>query len=163
MTPAWYAVYTAPQQEDRVYRALMFGKGVHVWLPKRRYWVRHARRKEQKERPLFPRYLFACIQQPGEFSVVRGTPGVQSFVGCDGYARSIPDPVIDGFMDLESVGTFDETRERPKTRREKLRPVLEGKLGDLAARLQAAFEDEAIAVLLAEAGIVDARRAREAA
>jgi transcription antitermination factor NusG len=78
--PHWYAIYSAPRHEKRVYEHLSYRK-VECFLPLYRSvhkWKNGC--KQLVELPLFPGYLFVKIGQRQRVRVLE-IPGVLSFVG----------------------------------------------------------------------------------
>lgn len=92
MNNSWYAVYVKSRHEF-VARGELMKKGIETFLPVARRLSQWKDRKKLIESPLFPCYLFVCLQpQPGAFLDVlktRGTVRMLSLVPGD------PTPVSD--------------------------------------------------------------------
>jgi transcriptional antiterminator RfaH len=94
----WYAVHAKNHNEARVLHHLA-RKFIPAFLPLveivRRYRSRRVRRLE----PLFPGYLFVRLRRldddPGQWHVIRWTPGVKSILGCEGAPISVPDAAVE--------------------------------------------------------------------
>ena len=117
----WFVVVCNPKCEGRAQLGLRRA-GYQTYLPQTKRWVTHARKKEERENPLFPRYLFIGIKPGQDFYGMRGVDGVEGLVR-DGYGSParIPAPEPrDGeekrphplarLLDRELAGEFDFTR-----------------------------------------------------
>ncbi|MEZ0171010.1 transcription termination/antitermination protein NusG [Microvirga sp. TS319] len=87
--------------------------GSQTHLPQTKRWVVHARKKEERENPLFPRYLFIGLRPDQDFYKLRGGEGVVR----DGYGvpARIPAPEdsphpMARLLERDSAGEFDFTR-----------------------------------------------------
>jgi transcriptional antiterminator RfaH len=138
----WYVVVTQPNGEARAEENLV-RQGFSVYLPRYRRTRRHARKIETISRPLFPRYLFVCLDLARDrWRAVQSTFGVQSLVltgdrpsevastivdairhreGSDGYVQMLPPAldkgakvkVLDGIFE-DSVGVFERVADRQR-------------------------------------------------
>lgn len=97
----WYAVLTHPGREARAERELR-NQGYAVFLPLRLVEIRlpgKQRRLATVTRPLYPRYVFAGIEQtgPGQLGVgpIAHTRGVSGVLGDRLGPLAIPAPVMD--------------------------------------------------------------------
>jgi transcriptional antiterminator RfaH len=136
----WYVVVTQPNREARAEENLL-RQGFSVYLPRYLRTRRHARKTEVVARPLFPRYMFVCLDLARDrWRSVQSTFGVQSLVlngdrpseiagpvveairereGNDGYVRLMPAGfdkgavvrVLDGIFE-DSVGIFERVADR---------------------------------------------------
>jgi len=76
----WYAIYTKPRHEFVVHGELQ-KKGIESFLPSFRRLQQWKDRKKFVEFPLFPGYLFVCLQQDSAaFLNVLKTRGVVTFI-----------------------------------------------------------------------------------
>ena len=85
----WYAVYTRPRSEKRVYEQLN-DKNVETFLPlvtRTRQWKD---RKKKVDMPLFNSYLFVRIDYKDRFPVLQ-TSGVVKIVTFNGVPAVVPD------------------------------------------------------------------------
>jgi transcription elongation factor/antiterminator RfaH len=101
---SWYALYTRPRHEKKVYD-LLVGKRVEAFLPmvqKIRQWKD---RKKKIEVPLFTSYVFVHIDLGERFEALR-THGVVRLVSFSGKPAAIPDWQI---QQLQQVIEYPET------------------------------------------------------
>ncbi|MDH7487821.1 MAG: transcription termination/antitermination NusG family protein [Anaerolineae bacterium] len=89
--PYWYALYTKPNAEARVARAL-HERGIEVFLP----MVRKHRHHRWQAGPLFPCYLFTQVdlEQVG-YSAVVWTPGLRRIVAFGDKPAVVPEEAIE--------------------------------------------------------------------
>ncbi|MFT5483004.1 MAG: transcriptional antiterminator RfaH [Halieaceae bacterium] len=108
----WYAVQTKPRQEQLAADNLL-RQSFHTYLPKIRT-KKHRRGKwAPVVEPLFPRYLFICVD-PTETSIVpvRSTIGVAGLVKFGSQLKPVPGSVIDYLQNNEEP----ESHERQDTK-----------------------------------------------
>lgn len=111
----WFVVVCNPKCERRAQLGLRRA-GYQTYLPQTKRWVVHARKKEERESPLFPRYLFIGLRSDQDFYKLRGVDGVEGVVR-DGYgvparipaAEDHPHPLA-RILERELAGEFDFTR-----------------------------------------------------
>jgi transcriptional antiterminator RfaH len=111
----WFVVVCNPKCERRAQLGLRRA-GYQTYLPQTKRWVVHARKKEERENPLFPRYLFIGLRPDQDFYKLRGVNGVEGVVR-DGYgvparipaAEDRPHPLA-RILERELAGEFDFTR-----------------------------------------------------
>ena len=90
----WYVVYTHAKAESSV-AGHLHRQGFDAYLPMCRKTLRHARRKTEVLRPLFPRYVFVALDvEADRWRAVNGTVGVCHLV-CQGLR---PLPLPDGLI-----------------------------------------------------------------
>jgi transcriptional antiterminator RfaH len=89
---AWYVVRTRPLKEQHAASVLQL-RGIEVFLPKlRKRKVRAGRRDWE---PLFPCYLFVCLEIPSQdFLVARSAPDVVYFLGGGDSPIPLPDRFV---------------------------------------------------------------------
>jgi transcription antitermination factor NusG len=75
---SWYAVYTKPRWEKKVY-ALLAAKGMEAYCPLNRVRKKWSDRVKWVEEPLFKSYVFVRVAEAG-LAEVRLTNGVVNFV-----------------------------------------------------------------------------------
>ena len=103
----WYAIYTRPRHEKRVYD-LLIEKNQIVYLPiitRVRLWKD---RKKKVDMPLFPSYIFVRFDYKYRFDILQ-THGVVKIVNFKGEPASIPD------WQIESLKTMLEHPETLRT------------------------------------------------
>ena len=97
----WYAIYTKPRWEKKVYAALL-QQGITAYCPLNRVVKQWSDRKKLVELPLFTSYVFVQIRQTEQLSV-RTTAGVVNFVYWLGRLARIHD------AEMESLKSFVAT------------------------------------------------------
>jgi len=87
----WYALHTKPNAEYRV-ASVLNERGIEAYVPT----VRKRWRREWRERPLFPCYLFArfALDEVG-YSAVAWTPGLRRVVAFGSKPATVPDEAIE--------------------------------------------------------------------
>lgn len=104
----WYCLRTLPRQEITASKALS-GFGLEILTPKIRIRQVTKYRINHIVAPLFPSYLFACLDLQSHYARARKTQGVAYFVGFDGSPFVVPQAMIDemvsriedGFVQLD--------------------------------------------------------------
>src|SRR6185369_2487802 len=74
----WYAVYTKPRWEKRVF-TLLSEKGIHAYCPLNKVRKKWSDRYKIVEEPLFKSYVFVQIKEE-EKVTVRSVKGVVNFI-----------------------------------------------------------------------------------
>ncbi|MCE2510442.1 MAG: transcriptional activator RfaH [Alphaproteobacteria bacterium] len=97
----WFVVRTQPQAEAKV-AAHLRRQDFEVYLPRYAKTRRHARREERIAAPLFPRYLFVCLDlDRHRWRAVNGTRGVERLI-CHGERPApVPASVIEDLKHQE--------------------------------------------------------------
>jgi transcription elongation factor/antiterminator RfaH len=107
----WFAVHTLPQREMRALAHLR-NQGFEVFLPQRLKTVSHARRRETKLKPLFPRYLFVQLDQcTTRWRSINGTVGVAHLVSFGDSPTPVPAGIVESLIaasDGAGVVRFEE-------------------------------------------------------
>lgn len=94
----WYAVYTKPRNEKKVYARLV-EKGIETFLPLQKKLKQWSDRKKMVDEPLFRSYIFVHIGQKQYYDVLN-TMGVVRYITFEGKAVPIPDKQIDQIKQL---------------------------------------------------------------
>jgi transcription elongation factor/antiterminator RfaH len=94
----WYAVYTRPRNEKKVYSRLV-EKGIETFLPLQKKLKQWSDRKKMVDEPLFRSYIFVHIDQKQYYDVLN-TMGVVRYITFEGKAVPIPDRQIDQIKQL---------------------------------------------------------------
>ncbi|QKG81008.1 UpxY family transcription antiterminator [Tenuifilum thalassicum] len=94
----WYAVYTKPRNEKKVYTRLV-EKGIETFLPLQKRLKHWSDRKKWVEEPLFRSYIFVRVE-PKQYYDVLNTMGVVRYVTFEGKAVAIPDKQIEQIKQL---------------------------------------------------------------
>jgi transcription antitermination factor NusG len=84
----WYAVYTKPRNEKKVYAALD-AEGIQTFLPLIKNLKQWSDRKKWVEEPLFRSYLFVHISQVEYYKVLNAF-GVVRYITFEGKAVPVP-------------------------------------------------------------------------
>lgn len=109
-TRGWYAVFTVPQNEKSVIKHLNL-REIESFLPTYetvRVWKNRQRIKLIL--PLFPSYLFVCINSRDRANVLQ-TPGVLHIVGNGREDVCLPEGEIEGLRSCLSKERFEPYRE----------------------------------------------------
>jgi transcription antitermination factor NusG len=88
----WYALYTKPRWEKKVYR-LLTQRGLEAYCPLNRVRKKWSDRIKIVEEPLFKSYVFIHADE-GEMSLVRQVDGVLNFVYWNGKPAIVRDKEI---------------------------------------------------------------------
>lgn len=95
---SWYVVRTQAHMETRAKTHLTL-QGYQVFLPLRVKTRRHARKIETVLRPLFPGYLFVCLDVAVEqWRPINGTVGVLHLITADSRPCPVPDGITEGII-----------------------------------------------------------------
>jgi transcriptional antiterminator RfaH len=105
----WFVVITSPKGERKAQLGLRRA-GYQTYLPQTKRWVVHARKKEERESPLFPRYLFIGLRSDQDFWKMQGVDGAEGVVRFDGAAVRVPGSLLARILEREASGEFDFTR-----------------------------------------------------
>ena len=109
----WYVAYTKVRSEVRAQNALREA-GLKTYLPQTTVIIRHARKREKVQRPLFPRYLFVELNEAEpQFFKVRACKDIECLVGVTGTPRSIHGRFVYDLQQAEAAGEFDQTNGEP--------------------------------------------------
>jgi transcriptional antiterminator RfaH len=145
---AWYVVQTQVNAEMKAARNLV-RQGFGIYLPRFLKQRSHARKIEKVVAPLFPRYLFVCVDiatQP--WRSIQSTFGVSHLV----FNGPSPTPVSDDVLGLlkarEDANGFIQLDRRPRfLLGEKVR-VLSGPFSDNLALFDGMGDRDRVAILL---------------
>jgi transcriptional antiterminator RfaH len=105
----WFVVVCNPKCERRAQLGLRRA-GYQTYLPQTKRWVVHARKKEERENPLFPRYLFIGLRDDQDFWKLRGVDGVEGVVRNDNSPVRVSGSLLARLLKRETSGEFDFTR-----------------------------------------------------
>ena len=102
----WYALHTKPRKEHQV-EAILCHREIETYLPLRCELKKH--RLVVTREPLFPRYLFACVDLPAVgISAIVYTPGLTSMVSFCGEPAAVDAGIIDYLKQREQTGSGPE-------------------------------------------------------
>jgi len=142
----WYVVHTQPSAEDRAVVRLQT-QGYHVFCPRLRKVVRHARKNTVKLAPLFPGYLFLRLDLSRDrWRSVNGTRGVVRLLAQGDTPQAVPPGVIE---ELQSHADVHGALDRPLLLNAGQRVrIAEGPFADLVGTLQRLDGADRVHVLL---------------
>jgi len=95
----WYALYTRPRHERRVFQELS-NKGIEAFFPTFRTRRRWNDRYKIVDEPLFRNYLFVNVDYDRRYRDTLRPYGAVAFVMFDGKPALIPEPEIDAVRRL---------------------------------------------------------------
>jgi transcriptional antiterminator RfaH len=148
MTTSWYAVHTQTHAEAKALENLL-RQGYRAYLPRCRTWVSHARRRQLALRPLFPRYLFAGVDEPGmRWRPILSTFGVSDVVRAGDRPAPVPSEVVEAIRTCEQEGAYDGLGMRHRLRPGELVRVTAGAFADMVGRLVELHDNDRVIVLL---------------
>lgn len=109
----WYAAYTKPRNEKKVYTRLM-ENGIETFLPLQKRLKQWSDRKKMVEEPLFRSYIFVHIDSKDYYNILN-TNGIVRYVTFGGKAAPIPERQIEQVKQLlvqdVEIETLDESLE----------------------------------------------------
>jgi len=142
----WYAVQCQPNRE-RTAAFHLTNQGFSVFLPLREKTRRHARRIDTVRVPLFPGYLFVCLDlNRDRWRSVGGTVGVVRLVMHGDRPSPAPRGIVEALVeacDSEQILHW----QRELNAGQEIR-VINGPFADLFGQLQAMTESGRLRVLL---------------
>jgi len=100
----WYAVYTRPRHEKKVYN-LLVEQALECYLPLEKTLRQWSDRKKWVTQPMFRSYVFVFIDIRDYLNVLK-TDGVVRFVKFEGVAVPIPEKQIQAIRMYEKSGDF---------------------------------------------------------
>jgi transcriptional antiterminator RfaH len=101
----WYAIHTKPRQETCAAENLR-RQEFEIYLPRIKQAQRYRHQWRDKIGPLFPRYLFIRLDLGKDnIAPIRSTRGVSMLVNFSGLPATVPDPFIDGMLQLADPDT----------------------------------------------------------
>ena len=144
---AWYVVRTKTGAEERAVWHLK-NQGFESYLPRYRKQVRHARKTAAVLRPLFPGYVFVCMDLGQQrWRAINGTFGVISLVQFGAAPLPISTVIINAIREREdAVGAVNVMPDGLKAG-DQVR-VREGAFADYTALLEEVSDDKRVILLL---------------
>lgn len=145
---AWYVVQTQVNAEMKAARNLM-RQGFDIYLPRFLKRRSHARKIEKVAAPLFPRYLFVCVDIATQrWRSIQSTFGVSHLVSNGPNPTPVPDDVLGLLKAREDSNGFIQLDQRPQfLLGEKVR-VLSGPFSDNLALFDGMGDRDRVAILL---------------
>ena len=144
---AWYVVRTKTGAEERAVWHLK-NQGFEAYLPRYRKQIRHARQTQTVLRPLFPGYVFVCMDLGQQrWRAINGTMGVISLVQFGAAPHPIPSAMVDMIRAREdAVGAINVAPDGLK-KGDRVR-VREGAFADYTALLEEVSDAKRVILLL---------------
>lgn len=144
---AWYVVRTKTGAEERAVWHLK-NQGFDAYLPRYRKQIRHARKTQTVLRPLFPGYVFVCMDLGQQrWRAINGTMGVISLVQFGDTPKPIPTAMVDLIRAREdAVGVINVAPDGLK-KGDRVR-VREGAFADYTALLEEVSDAKRVILLL---------------
>ena len=144
----WYAVHTHAHAEEKAV-ANLHQQGFVTYLPRYLKVRRHARRVEQVSAPLFPRYLFALVDDMRQsWGSIRSTIGVCQLVSNGSRPVPVAEDIISSLRERENDFGFVSLGAGAKFEKgEKIR-IVQGPLGDCDAIFDCMSDTGRVFVLL---------------
>jgi transcriptional antiterminator RfaH len=145
---AWYVVRTHSRAETKA-QANLLAQGYEGYLPLCRRWVKHARRREVVQRPLFPGYLFVQFDiEHTRWRSIMSTIGVVHLICQGDLPTRVAEGAVETIKTAEEDGFFDFTRAVAQLQPgDKIR-VVSGPFASMIGKLQSAGSNDRIRVLL---------------
>ncbi len=129
--PGWYVANTHNNREKRAL-AETIKLGFEAFLPVERYRAKiNSRRTIEKEKPLFPQYLFVRfdINRAG-WGLIAEEDSINRLLEVDRIPCSVPDDFVNGLRGAEELGLFDRTTAHLRTEVGDEFEILEGPFGE---------------------------------
>lgn len=146
---AWYLIYSKPRQEKTAFYNLS-QQGYTVYFPQIRR--QGACRNAGVIEPMFPRYLFICLNdETDNWSFIRSTIGVSNLVRFGDYYARLPDSLIAALRGMENEQGIREFYEPAFKPGDHVR-IADGALKGYEAVFQAKAGNERVRLLLDAAG-----------
>ena len=142
----WYAVYTQAGKERFALQNLA-NQGFEAYLPSYRKRRRHARRVDTVLAPLFPRYLFVCMDPHQQrWRSINGTFGVSYLLSDGETPMVVPDQMVVAIRNREDNGVV-AVQAPAFTKGQKLE-VTDGPFAELGGVFECIDDQERVVLLL---------------
>ncbi len=144
----WFAIHTKPGGE-RLAEGNLLRQGFEAYLPLRVKTSRRGGRGIALKTPLFPRYIFVCIDLDDEpWRKINNTFGVAYIVSFGGKPASLPDSVIEEIKSRETEdGVIDLSLLQSLTTGDQVK-IADGAFVDRTGIFQCVADKERVIVLL---------------
>lgn len=141
----WYLVQCKPRETFRAEQHLG-NQGFECFLPNHRVKRQRRGKVYWSTEPLFPYYLFICLDDASNWSLIRSTRGVAKVVDFDGTPAPVPEPIVQGLKQhcARLMGEEPAPLFRPGERVQ----ITEGCFKALDAVVQATKGEERVVLLL---------------
>jgi transcriptional antiterminator RfaH len=139
--PTWHVVRTHPHREQAAVGNIR-RLGFEAFLPQLRRVVRHARRRTEVLRPLFPQYAFVRLRLKGDrWRPILSTAGVSAMIMDGERPRRLPAALVDELRARDGRWPGPEAAIGAPVR------FLDGPFGDRIGRIAALGDADRVRVL----------------
>ena len=143
----WYVVHTLPNGEELAHVNLV-RQGFAAYLPRYRKQVRHARKTETVLRPLFPGYVFVCLDLGQQrWRAINGTFGVIGMVQFGNAPHAIAASMVQAIRAREDSSGAVCVAPQGLQKGDRVR-VREGAFAEYTALLEEVSDDKRVILLL---------------
>jgi len=148
----WYVAETHPQSESRALDHLR-RQGYAAYLPRYLKRRRHARRVDTVRAPLFPGYLFVCMDVARtQWRAIRSTLGIRHLICVGDKPMPVPQGVVEEIRANEdATGLVPVTPPPPFRAGEEVR-VTSGPMRDQVGWFQRVADRERVVILMSLLG-----------
>lgn len=147
----WYVVQTQLRGEETAARNLR-RQGYETFWPRYRRLVRHARRRHEVLRPLFPGYVFVRLDvDVCRWRSINGTLGVRCILGDGLRPRAVPEPIMAEILSRTDPRGEVRLLTKGMVPGQAVR-LVEGPLADVTALLEEIGDEERVTILLSVLG-----------
>ncbi len=142
----WYVAETHPHAEAKA-RWHLERQGFATYLPQYAKLRRHARRTDEVQAPLFPRYLFVRIDVArAAWRAIRSTFGVTRLVSQGDAPAPVPEGVVEGIRERENERGLVVMA--PRYRPGQPLRILSGAFADQVGLFECANDERRVVLLL---------------
>lgn len=142
----WYVVY-CQRQKELIAQQNLVKQGFDAYLPRYKKLCRHARRVYTVMAPLFPRYLFVCMNPASQrWRSINGTIGVRYLLSDGPDPVAIPEEVVAAIRAREEGGAV--TIAPPAFTPGQKLSVTDGPFADLKGVFECIEDDQRVVLLL---------------
>ena len=144
----WYVVHTHAKSEAKALNHLL-RQGFEAYLPMYLKQRRHARRVDQVSTPLFPRYLFVCLDlEATRWHPIKSTIGVIGLISHGIMPSALPTAIIEEIRRNESESGYLNLHTFQNFKKGDSVQIMMGALCDQVGMFECAEDNERINVLL---------------
>ena len=144
---AWYLAYTHPRGESKASWHLE-NQGFTAYVPSYLKQRRHARRIDSVKAPLFPRYLFVCMDiAKAPWRVIHSTIGIHHLICAGEIPLEVPERIIQELRERVDEKGLIKPRHPTYERGDRVQ-VTAGALIDQIGIFECSSDDERAVVLL---------------
>lgn len=142
----WYCVRTNIKSESRAVQSLK-EQGFDTFLPLAKKWIVRARKKKERDLPLYSRYLFVRVNPDMDgFYKISTANGVEGLLSNCGIPSAIPDADINDLRAQQGMGLWDETTQVLRMEPGSLVKLIRGPLSNCVGVLERAISKKLVEV-----------------